>query len=94
MTKEYVEQREGVYWVAGTRVTLDSEQAQANLPEIIDRLGPGEELIITRNNQVVARLVGQSRPVRKPRQPGSAKGKLIIYAEDNEHLGDFKEYKP
>jgi antitoxin (DNA-binding transcriptional repressor) of toxin-antitoxin stability system len=68
------------------------EEAQANLPEIIDKLAPGEELIITRNDQPIAKLVGQPRPARKPRQPGSAKGKLIILVEDDEHLKDFKEY--
>jgi antitoxin (DNA-binding transcriptional repressor) of toxin-antitoxin stability system len=72
--------------------TVTIEEAQATLPEIIDKLEPGEELIITRNDQPIAKLVGQRRPVRKPRQPGSAKGKLIILAEDDEHLEDFKEY--
>jgi antitoxin (DNA-binding transcriptional repressor) of toxin-antitoxin stability system len=71
--------------------TVTIKEAQANLPEIIDKLAPGEELIITRNDQPVAKLVAQQRPVRKPRQPGSAKGKLIILAEDEEHLEDFKE---
>ncbi len=72
--------------------TITIEEAQAKLPEIIDKLAPGEELIITRNDQPIAKLVGQWRPARKPRQPGSAKGKLIILAEDDEHLEDFKEY--
>jgi antitoxin (DNA-binding transcriptional repressor) of toxin-antitoxin stability system len=72
--------------------TVTIEEAQAMLPEIIAKLAPGEELIITRNDQPIATLVGQWRPARKPRQPGSAKGKLIILAEDDEHLEDFKEY--
>jgi antitoxin (DNA-binding transcriptional repressor) of toxin-antitoxin stability system len=72
--------------------TVTIEEAQANLPEIIDKLAPGEELIITRNDQPIAKLVGQRPPARKPRRPGSAKGMLIILAEDDEHLEDFKEY--
>ncbi len=72
--------------------TVTLEEAQARLPEIIDNLVSGEELLITRNNQPVAKLVGQQQPVRKPRQPGSAKGKLVILAEDDEHLQDFAEY--
>jgi prevent-host-death family protein len=68
------------------------EEAQAKLAELIDKLAPGEEVIITRNQQPVAKLVGQERPVRKPRRPGSAKGKLSILAEDDEHLKDFAEY--
>jgi prevent-host-death family protein len=74
--------------------TVTIEEAQATLLELIDRLAPGEEVIITRNQQPVARLVGQQRPVRKPRQPGSARGKLIILTEDDAHLEDFKEYMP
>ena len=62
------------------------EEAQAKLPEIIDKLVPGEELIITRNDQPVAKLVGHWRPARKPRQPGSAKGMLTIVSDDDEHL--------
>jgi len=75
-----------------TMRTVTLEEAQARLPEIIDHLVSGEELLITRNNQPVAKLVGQQQPVRKPRQPGSAKGKLVILAEDDEHLQDFAEY--
>jgi antitoxin (DNA-binding transcriptional repressor) of toxin-antitoxin stability system len=74
--------------------TVTIEEAQATLLELIDRLAPGEEVIITRNQQPVAKLVGQQRPVRKPRQPGSARGKLIILTEDDAHLEDFKEYMP
>jgi len=72
--------------------TVTVEEAQAKLPELIDKLVPGEEVIITRNEQPVAKLVGQQRPIRKPRRPGSAKGKLVILAEDDEHLKDFKDY--
>ncbi len=74
--------------------TITVEEAQAHLPEIIDRLSPGEPLIITRNDQPVARLVSESKPNRPPRQAGSAKGKLTIRADDDEHLKDFEEYMP
>lgn len=74
--------------------TITIEEAQAKLLELIDQLRPGEEVIITRDKQPVAKLVGQPLPVRKPRRPGSAKGKLIILAEDDEHLKDFKDYMP
>lgn len=74
--------------------TVTIEEAQAKLAEIIDRLIPGEELIITRDNHPVAKLVGQPSEARKPRRPGSAKGKLIILEDDDEHLQDFEEYMP
>ena len=74
--------------------TVTIEEAQAHLPELIDKLTPGEEVVIIRNEQPIARLVCEPPHVRKPRQPGSAKGKLIILTEDEEHLEDFKEYMP
>ena len=35
-----------------------------------------------------------STKLRQPRQPGSAKGRLTILVEDDEHLADFQEYMP
>ena len=70
------------------------EEAQAKLWALIDGLAPGEEVIITRNQQPIAKLVGQQRPMRKPRRPGSAKEKLVILTEDDAHLEDFKAYMP
>lgn len=63
-----------------TTVTL--EEAQAHLPELIDKLTPGEEVVIIRNEQPIARLVSEAPRVRKPRQPGSAKGKILYMADD------------
>ena len=39
------------------------EEAQAKLPELIDKLTPGEEVVIIRNKQPVARLVAEPRHV-------------------------------
>lgn len=74
--------------------TITIEEAQARLPEVIARLQPGDDVIILVHDQPVARLVAASTPLRKPRRPGSAIGKLTIIAEDNEHLEDFREYMP
>ena len=68
------------------------EQAQTNLMALIAKLAPGEEVVITSNEQPIARLIGQTPPLRQPRRPGSAKGKLVILADDDEHLADFQEY--
>ena len=68
------------------------EDAQTHLAEIIAALTPGKELVITQNERLVAKLVGQEPPARLPRKPGSAVGRLIIHAEDDKHLADFAEY--
>jgi antitoxin (DNA-binding transcriptional repressor) of toxin-antitoxin stability system len=72
--------------------TISVEEAQAHLKELIGNLSPGEELVITQDQRPVAKIVGQGIPTRKPRRSGSAKGKLVILKEDDEHLKDFEEY--
>jgi antitoxin (DNA-binding transcriptional repressor) of toxin-antitoxin stability system len=74
--------------------TVSLEEAQAHLAELVSKLVPGEEVVITRDEQPVAKLVGQRPSRRQPRQPGSAKGKLLLLAEDEAHLEDFREYMP
>jgi prevent-host-death family protein len=72
--------------------TITLEEAQAHLAELIERLQPGESLLITRSERPVARLTAEELPKRKPRQPGNCKGMLTIIADDDEHLKDFAEY--
>ena len=72
--------------------TITIEEAQAKLVAIVDKLVPGEELIITRHNQPVAKLVRQGRPIRESPRAGNCKGMLIIVSDDDEHLKDFAKY--
>lgn len=73
--------------------TVTIEEAQANLPELIKKLIPGEAVVITRDQQPVARLIGDLQ-IRQPRQAGNCQGLLSIVADDNEHLSDWAEYLP
>lgn len=75
-------------------ITVTLDEAQAKLPEIIGQLVPGEELLITRDDHPIAKITAQPPIPRKPRQPGTAKGKLVVLAEDEEHLEDFKGFMP
>ncbi len=73
--------------------TITLDEAQSHLAEIIEKLRPGEEVVITRGNQPVARLSGA--PGEEPRPlPGRGRGMLTILAEDDEHLKDFAGYMP
>jgi len=74
--------------------TATVQEVQASLPVLISRLRPGEELVITQADRPVARLIPEPSGVTGPRRPGSAKGRLFIVAEDDEHLRDFGEYVP
>lgn len=44
--------------------------------------------------RIVVLLPEETETLKKRRHPGSAKGKLTILAEDDEHLKDFKDYMP
>lgn len=72
--------------------TVSVEEAQARLRELIRQLAPGEEVVITQDEQPVAKLVGEPPPQRKPRVPGNCKGMISLLVEDDEHLADFQEY--
>jgi hypothetical protein len=52
------------------------------------------EVVITDHDQPVARLVGQAPGRPQARRPGSARGKLRILVEDDQHLDDFRDFMP
>jgi prevent-host-death family protein len=71
------------------------EEAQAKLKELIRQLAPGEEVIITENQQPVAKLVSeQPRPAKPSRPgPGLCKGMITYMAADfDAPLEDMREY--
>jgi antitoxin (DNA-binding transcriptional repressor) of toxin-antitoxin stability system len=72
--------------------TFSIQEAQSCLAEIIHRLGPSEEVVITENDRPVARLVpAKSAPRPTPRQLGTLKGTVLYMAPDfDAPLDDFK----
>ena len=73
--------------------TATIEEVQAQLPELLKKIEPGDELLIVRAGKPVGRLLPPPLPAGTP-VAGRGKGKLVIHAEDNEHLNDFAEYMP
>jgi prevent-host-death family protein len=75
--------------------TINIDEAQSKLKELIRQLAPGDEVIITENERPVARLVGEAPPPPKlPRPgPGFLKGMITYIAPDfDDPLEDMKEY--
>ena len=71
--------------------TVTLEEAQGKLRELIARLSPAEELIITENQQPVARLVAAAKPAERPL--GTLRGTVLYMAPDfDAPLEDFEEY--
>ena len=73
------------------KVSIEKTQT-IQLPDLIDSVIKGEEVIFTQNNLPVAKLVAMRQEKPRP-QFGSAKG-LFVMAEDfDEPLEDFDEYR-
>ena len=70
---------------------LTVQDAQTHFLELIANLQPGETVQIMEGEKIVARLVAELDPSRKPRKPGSAVETLTILADD-EHLQAFGDY--
>jgi antitoxin (DNA-binding transcriptional repressor) of toxin-antitoxin stability system len=72
--------------------TLNLDEAQARLREVIVGLQPGEEIVLTENGQPLAKLVKTCR-TSWPCKAGSAKDTPHWMAPDfNAPLDEFKEY--
>lgn len=73
--------------------TVSIEEAQADLPSILDRLAAGEEVVILRNAVPLGKLtrIDESKP-RRILGRGEGRGEII--SDDEEHLEHFKDYMP
>lgn len=73
--------------------SLTVQEAQAKLSELIHNLKPGDEVVITDNDQPVARLVAAEQRQHTPRRPGTLRGTVMYMAPDfDAPLDDFAEY--
>jgi antitoxin (DNA-binding transcriptional repressor) of toxin-antitoxin stability system len=75
-------------------ITVTLDEAQAHLKELIGKLAPGDEMVITDNQRPVAKLVAEpvTPPLKQRPGPGFCKGMITIVSDDDEHLKDFEEY--
>jgi len=75
-------------------LTVTIEEAQDKLSELIHRLTPGEEVVITENDQPVARMT-LTAPLSGPRKAprlGTLRGTVLSMEHFDDPLEDFKEY--
>ena len=72
--------------------TLNLDDAQAHLREVVTSLQPGEEIVLTDNGQPLAKLVRMDQ-TSWPCRAGSAKDKILWIAPDfDAPLEEFREY--
>ncbi len=72
--------------------TVTIQEAQARLADLIHKLSPGEEVVITENSEPVAKLARAEPRKQWPCKAGSAKGRIHISPDFDEPLEEFKEY--
>lgn len=71
--------------------TVSVQEAKARLTELISRLSPGDELVITENDRPIARLISAAPQPR--RKLGTLKGSVTYTAPDfDEPLDEFRDY--
>jgi prevent-host-death family protein len=70
---------------------VDITEAQAQISQLLQFALRGEEVIITRDNQPVLKLI-QVAPISKRRQRGTARGQIWMAPDFDAPLDDFKEY--
>ena len=76
------------------QTTLAIEDLKVTLPELVDSLAPGDEVILTRGRKLVAKLVREASRQRRVREPGNCHGMIDLLVEDDEHLEGFAESMP
>jgi prevent-host-death family protein len=72
---------------------IDVNAAATKLQGLLDVVMDGEEVVITKDSQPVARLVGLTQH-RTKRHFGSARGKVTLADDFDAPLDDFAQYVP
>jgi prevent-host-death family protein len=72
---------------------VNTDEASKHLPGLIEAVISGEEIIITKDEQPVVKLVPVSKVKKRwPAKAGSAKGLVTMSDDFDEPLEDFKDY--
>jgi antitoxin (DNA-binding transcriptional repressor) of toxin-antitoxin stability system len=75
--------------------TIPLEQAEGHLAEIIEKLPPGEEVVLTRGDNPVATIRATLPAPREPPQFGTLKGSILYIAPDFDEIPEgFEDYLP
>ncbi len=74
------------------QTTMALEEIKVSIVELVRSLQPGDELILTQDQQPVAKLVTQGGKQPRP-APGLGKGSVIYMAPDfDAPIEEMKEY--
>jgi antitoxin (DNA-binding transcriptional repressor) of toxin-antitoxin stability system len=75
--------------------TVTLEEAQSHLAEIIEKLSPGDEIVLTRDDKPVATIKATPPPPREAPRFGTMKGTILYIAPDFDDVPEgFEDYLP
>jgi prevent-host-death family protein len=74
------------------KLAVELTDAEADLGKLVQQVGAGAEVLITRNGRPVARLVSVAEAGARDRVPGSAKGLFTVPDDFDAPLDDFRDY--
>lgn len=79
--------------------TIDVSQAQSLLPQLLEAVAAGDEVILTRNAEPFVKLSlvnGTNGNVKQSGrwEPGSAQGLIYMREDFDDPIEDFAEYLP
>ncbi|MBE9231275.1 type II toxin-antitoxin system prevent-host-death family antitoxin [Cuspidothrix issatschenkoi LEGE 03284] len=72
--------------------TIDIKAAIHQINQLLEIAATGEEIIITKDNQPMVKLVSVETPKKRPPLFGSDKNIITISDDFDEPLEDFKDY--
>lgn len=75
-----------------TIVQISLTDASAELVYLVEVALQGEEIVILKDDQPIAKLTSLKSIQKRRRQPGSAKGLVWMSDDFDEPLEDFKDY--
>jgi prevent-host-death family protein len=70
---------------------IDAQEINKQIYNLIETVGKGEEIVITKDNEPVAKIIPFKKNKPKP-QFGSAKGMITMSEDFDEPLEDFNEH--
>lgn len=75
--------------------SIDVHDAETQLAEIIDKLAPGEEVVLTRDDEPIATIRATPAKPRQAPKFGTLKGTVLYMAPDFDEIPEgFEDYLP
>jgi prevent-host-death family protein len=73
-------------------IVVNMHEAKTNLSKLVKRAAAGEEIIVAKAGEPVAKIVAYDGPTKKPRVPGSMKGQIWMAPDFDEIPEEFEDY--